>query len=916
MAGIVVSAPDLVGRAGELAALFDLIDDIKRQGAVLVVLGDAGIGKSSLLRAAADHAWTQGCVLLEATGVESETQLPFAGLHQLLRPILADLDAVPPAQQRALRAAFGIEDAPAPDLFLTALAALSLITETATSRPVVIVADDVQWLDNPTRDVLAFLARRVTSDPIVMLFAQRSGYPSAISDQGAPDLQLRGLDDGSARELLARAAADLSVSEREAVLHQAVGNPLALVELPLAWRGSRRIGDHTERSVVPLSARLERAFAARIDELPSATRDALLIAAIDPEEETAEILSAARTLAAEPLTIDVFEPAAAVGIVEFDQARVRFRHPLMRSGILQGESSRRRQAAHAAVAAVLSGHAFRRTWHHAQAIIGPDDGIADELEQSHLESIRRGAVTTAISALERSAQLTTDLATRGRRLLLAAEHAFGLGRADIVDRLVTAAANGPLSDLDRARMEWLREIFNDGVPGDSARVLILCHIAERSAAAGDTDLALNLLLGAALRGWWADTGPEARARVASVTTGLSGVTDDPRYVAALAVSEPILAGRTVLEILSEVSVETVDDADGLRLLGMAAHAVGDQPRAADYLDRAEKRLRDQGRIGLLPHVLGMQGAVRIDLGDWARADSASEEGRRLAADTGQPIWSTGTLVNEARAAGLRGNSRLAFQLAAECEQTPTLGPLTDFLACAQLARGFALITAGRHNDAFDALRRVFDPADPSHHHREQFCGVTFLAEAAVYADRRDEGRRIITDMEHIARITPSPLLHTHLLYARAVLADDQDAERLYRAALATDLTRWPWISARIQFAYGTWLRRQRRVAESREPLRQALTMFRLIGGHTWAEQARAELRAAGDRQMTAETASIDVLSPQEQQIAKLAAQGLSNREIGEQLFLSPRTVGSHLYRIFPKLDITSRTQLAARLADG
>jgi DNA-binding CsgD family transcriptional regulator len=194
--------------------------------------------------------------------------------------------------------------------------------------------------------------------------------------------------------------------------------------------------------------------------------------------------------------------------------------------------------------------------------------------------------------------------------------------------------------------------------------------------------------------------------------------------------------------------------------------------------------------------------------------------------------------------------------------------------------------------------------------------VTFLAEAAVYADRRDEGRRIITDMEHIARITPSPLLHTHLLYARAVLADDQDAERLYRAALATDLTRWPWISARIQFAYGTWLRRQRRVAESREPLRQALTMFRLIGGHTWAEQARAELRAAGDRQMTAETASIDVLSPQEQQIAKLAAQGLSNREIGEQLFLSPRTVGSHLYRIFPKLDITSRIQLAARLADG
>jgi DNA-binding CsgD family transcriptional regulator/tetratricopeptide (TPR) repeat protein len=610
----------------------------------------------------------------------------------------------------------------------------------------------------------------------------------------------------------------------------------------------------------------------------------------------------------------VLEPAAALGMIDFDQARVRFRHPLMRSATLQSESSRRQQAAHRALAAVLEQNPYRRVWHRAQSIVGPDDEIADELELSHVESMRRGAVTAAISALERSAQLTSDHSTRGRRLLLAAERAFGLGRADVVDRLISAASVLPLSELDQARMEWLREIFNDGVPGDAARVVELCSVAQTSADAGDTDLALNLLLGAALRCWWADTGAEARARVASVTLGLPNVQDDSRYVAALAVSEPVLQGRRVLDILSRISVEAVHDPDALRLLGQAAHAVGDQPRAIDFLERAEKRLRGQGRLGLLSHVLAVQGVVRLDLGDWTGSDSATEEGRRLAADTGQPIWSTGPLVNEARSAGLRGDSRRGLDLAAESEQTPTLRPMNLFLACAQLARGFSLITAGRHADAFEALRHVFDPADPAHHHREQFCGVMFLAEAGVHADQREDARRIVADMEALALVTPSPLLAVQLLYARAVLADDGEAEQRYREGLATDLTRWPWVRARIQFAYGAWLRRQRRVAESREPLRQALTVFRQIGARTWAEQAQTELRAAGERQLTTAPASVDLLSPQELQIAGMAARGLSNREIGQQLFLSPRTVGSHLYRIFPKLEITSRHQLAAMLS--
>jgi DNA-binding CsgD family transcriptional regulator/tetratricopeptide (TPR) repeat protein len=897
----------LVGRAAELATMYAAVDNIDVRGSALVAVGEAGIGKSSLLRAAAQYARSAGCLLLEVTGVESEVRLAFAGLHQLLRPILRNLAMIPPTHQRALRSAFGLEDGPvASELFLTALATLSLVTETAVTRPVAIVADDLQWVDDPTREVLAFLARRISSDPIVILGARRGDYPDPFGLSMVGMLEVRGLDNHEAKQLLGRYAADLSAIDQEAVLAQAAGNPLALVELPAAARDKAR----GEPELIPLTARLERAFAARINELPQLTRDAALIAAVDTLGQTPELLVATAVLSNASVTLDVFEPAAVIGMIDFDLARVRFRHPLIRSGVLQFESSRRRQAAHAALAAVLDQNSYRRTWHRAQSIVGPDDEVADELELSHVESIRRGAITAAISALERSAQLTTDNPKRGRRLLMAAEHAFGLGRADIVDRLISAASEMPLSDLDRARMEWLREIFNDGVPGDVDRILGLCRIARASADAGDIDLALNLLLGAALRCWWTHTAAEARAQVASTTLGISGVHDDPRFVAALAVSEPVLQAGTVLDALTKISVETVPEADALRLLGLAAHAVGDQPRALDFLERAEKRLRDQGRLGLLSHVLVTQGVTRLDLGDWAGSDSATEEARRLAADTGQPIWSIGPIVNEARSAALQGDSRRALQLAAEAEQTPILQSLSLFLACAQLARGFALISAGRHAEAFDALRRIFNPADPAHHLREQFCGVMFVAEAGAHSDRREEARDIISDMEALAEITPSPLLTVHLLYARAVLADDGEAERLYHAGLAADLTRWPWVKGRIQFAYGAWLRRQRRVAESREPLRQALNVFTQIGARTWAEQAKTELRAAGDRHTMSALATPELLTPQELQIARMAAHGLSNREIAQQLFLSPRTVASHLYRIFPKLNVTSRNQLA------
>jgi len=537
----------------------------------------------------------------------------------------------------------------------------------------------------------------------------------------------------------------------------------------------------------------------------------------------------------------------------------------------------------------------------------------DELEESHRAALQRGSVSSAVWALERSAELTTDPARRVHRLFLAAEYAFSLGRRDKVDALLETASRLPLTDLDRARMEFLREIFEDGVPGDARRVLELCALAKRSADVGDDDLVLNLLLGAALRCWWSDTGPSARTRVVTVLDELPHLEDDPRFVAALATAEPFLQAARVMDRLSGIIIEGVTDAEALRLFGMAASLVGDAVRALDFLSRAETKLREEGRLAELSQVLMNVLAQRVELGGLDHVESIEAEARSLAQETGQSLWGTGSVVLEALIAGLRGDNERAQALASEVEQLATSRRLTTLLTLVQIARGTGWLAAGRYPEAFDALARIFNPADPSYHAAQRCRGVMLMAEAAIRADRVEQARAIIADLERAALITPSPTLHVQLSYARAVVADDGEAESLYLAALSQDLVRRPWARARLELAYGSWLRRQRRVAESRSHLREAHTTLNAIGATPWADQARAELRAAGERTTEQTPLGHELLSPQEAQIARLAADGLSNREIGERLFLSHRTVGSHLYRIFPKLDITSRAQLATRL---
>ncbi|GAA0526925.1 LuxR family transcriptional regulator [Paractinoplanes ferrugineus] len=905
----------LVGRGTELALLDRVIGGIEHEGASLLVRGQPGVGKSSILRAAAETARHRGALVLPASGVESEAMLPFSGLHQLLLPLMSGLVALPPVQHDALSTAFGAMAGPPPELFLTALAALTLITDAAGSRPVVLVVDDVQWLDEPTQDVLAFVSRRIRHDPVVMISGLRDGHPVAISAADVIEINLPALDAESSRVLLAMSG-DLTPADQRAVLSQAEGNPLALVELPTAWRSAGIDIFSSGPASVPLTTRLEHAFAARITELPPLTRDALLVAAVNATESLAEILAGTAILAGVGVSTECLEPAAESRLVAFDHVGVRFRHPLVRSGVLYNERLRRRQAAHAAMSEVLRFEPYRQVWHQAQSVDGPDDDVAARLDDSHVESIRRGSVLSAITALQRSAQLTSDPETRARRLLLAAQHAFGLGRADLVHRLVDAAEINDLSDLDQARAEWLRELFSEGKLGDSARVRELCALATRSAESGGLDLALDLLSSAALRCWWAVSDQSERAHVASTAESLTEAAADPRRTYAMVAADPLGRARQTRIRLETITAEGVSNVDQLRQLGMAARAAGADPLAADYFNGAESKLRERGQLGLLSQLLAVQAAVCLDLGNWRRAGQSLEEGRQLAKDTDQSTWRTGTVVVEAVYEGLTGDTDPALRHAAEVEAACAGQVAGDFRSLVQLARGTAHLSEGRHAAAYAALAPIFDPLGPCHHPREQLSAVMFLVEAAVGCGATEAVRAVVARLETLAETTQSPILGVHLLYARPMLAKNADAERLFQLGLAQDLTRWPWPRARIELAYGNWLRLGRRPAESRVLLRSALATFEVLGARGWARQARAGLRAAGEQiPIDGAETQASTLTPQEMQIARLVASGLSNREIGQQLYLSPRTIGSHLYRIFPKLGISSRAQLASRMSD-
>jgi DNA-binding CsgD family transcriptional regulator len=901
----------LLGRDAEIELLAALLDGIQEGGGALVLSGEPGIGKSRLLAVAAGFARERGFTVLSAAGVQSEAHLPFAGLHQLLRPLRFRAADLPAAQRAALDAALGLGQEPAPERFRIAMAVLDLLCEVATGGPLLVLAEDAQWLDRPTTEVLAFVARRLQSDPVVLLAAVREGYPSLLVDAGLPQHRLGGLAPADAMTLLDASAQQLSPAIRDRLLSEAAGNPLALMELPItaAWREPSAPGS------LPLTQRLEQAFAARVSDLPEETRLLLLVAAHSDDERLSDIVDAAGAVAGSTLGLDLLEPAAEAAIVDLDLYSVRFRHPLIRSAVRQSASLLRRRRVHEALAEVLRAEPDRRVWHRAALISGTHEQIADELEEAAGRARRRGALAVAVTALQRAAELSPPR-QRARRLLAAAELAFELGQRDLVMPILREVEHLDPDPVERARATWIDEVVHTRPLGDASRAASLIAAAEQAGQAGDRDLQLDMAWLVALRAWMVDPAPTARRVLIEAADRLGDPESaDLRILAIQAYADPFGKAPAVLQRLREAAQDVHRDTEAARFLGPAAVAVGAFDIAATFLGEAVEGLRTQGRLGHLPRMLTLQGNMAARVADWGVAIPAAEEARRLATELREPQWVAAADTVDSIIAGIRGDQDAAERAAARAERiaVPTGANIT--VAFAQSGRILAALGAGRHPDAYQAAERLFDPASPAHHPIVACWLIGDFAEAALHTGRISEARGRVKQVEAASGDIPGTCIAVGLLHARALLAQDpEEAAGRFGEALGADLTRWPLQRARLLLAYGQWLRRQRRIADSRAPLRDARDAFDAMGCAAWGDQARRELRASGESSRRRDLAASDQLTAQELQIAQLAAQGLSNRDIAQRLYLSHRTIGTHLYRIFPKLGITSRGELRSALS--
>ena len=901
----------LVGRHREQTLLSSLLDQVAAHGRALVIRGEPGIGKSRLLAEASRGARDRGLSVLTTTGVESEAHLPFAGLHQLLRPVRARVAELPAAQRAVLDAAFGLTDDAAPEYYRIAMAALDLLSDIAADAPVLLVIEDAQWLDGPTSEVLAFIARRIESDPIIALVGVRDGYPSPLAAARLPEHRLTGLDDATSGDLLDAVAPSLPLATRTRILREAAGNPLALLELPAA---AGALGDGQWVSGgLPLTERLEQAFAARVSDLPEATRLVLLVAALNDGDSVEEILRAAGAVAGTDLELEVAAPATEVGILDPDAKWLRFRHPLIRSAIAQSAGVGARRRVHEALASVL-GDRDRRAWHRAALLSGEHEDVALELEAAGTRAQHRGALAVAVTAMRRAAELG-DPASRSRRLLGAAALAVELGRPDAVEPLLAEVNQLALGALDRARVTWVEEIAVTRPIGHAERIGSLVAAAEHAGAEGDRELQVDLLWLVASRAWWVDPGAAARALLIDAAHRLGDVdADDPRVFAIHAYADPLGHAAGVLARLRREAGKEHLDSNAARFFGPAALVVGAFDLGNDFLAAAVDGLRTEGRLGHLPRLLTLYSSMAARLGDWELAISAAEEARRLAEEFAEPQWQAAADTVISLVAAMRGDEEKAESLAAQAEMVAEPAGANITMAFAQFGKVLAALGSGRHSDAFAHAERVFDPGDSAYHPVISSWLIADLAEAARPLGRLQAARSRVAQVEAITSATGETWITLVLRHAQALVADGPKAGERFQEALAGDLTRWPFQRARIQLAYGQWLRRQRRVAESRGVLRTARETFDALGCAPWGDQARRELRASGERSRRRLPEARDQLTAQELQIAQLAAEGLSNREIGQRLYLSHRTISTHLYRVFPKLGITSRVELSRALA--
>jgi DNA-binding CsgD family transcriptional regulator len=900
---------EIVGREAELQALIDWITHISTSGGSLLVYGATGIGKTALLTTACERTPRDTVRVIRVSGVRSEADVPLAGLHQLLRPLLRSSERIARPHRETLLASFGLSEGSMPDTFRIAVATLELLAKQAEAMPTLVTIDDAQWLDATTSTVLGFVARRLGSERLGLIIATRGGPPAQIADLDLPALHIAGLNEESSTELVDATAPDLDPGTKARVIATSRGNPLALTELAMA-----AVRLTTPVECVPhhlaLTRRLQDALLDSFHNLPGSTQALLLIAAADEKASLHEVLAASELLY-ERSTVDDLAPAIGAAIVIEDHRAIRFCDPLLPMAIYRAATSSDRNRVHKSLAAVITETRERQTWHRAASMTGPDESLAAELQTSASVVARTRGVCGALAVMERAAHLTPNDRRRFDRLLSAAECAVEAGYMSRASSLIREIDLAVSDELARVRISLIREMCEPGRYVEVSNVDQLADAAEVAISAGETEHALSTLELAAMSCWLADHNIDARRRITRLARSLGSREGDPRVLSILAICEPQVTEPLLRYVSAHPAHELVDPRLA-GLLGAALHIAGAFEESAPFLALAISGLRDRGYQRRLAQTLTLWAWNRIYFGDISAADRAAGEATTLSVHTRQPAWGSAAETTQSMTSTVWGRDDAAASLLSHAEATALPLDANGVLADIQFVRAFMALGNGRYDEAFQHLQRTFDERDPAYHRQRSAWRIAEYAEAALHSGNVFEGRLLLARMNARPELHAFPGLRVRLVYARALLAEDEAADERFEAAIGSDLTRWPLYRARLLLEYGTWLRRRRKIADARSPLRAALEAFLALGAASWAERARMELRASRESRVNPREAW-EELTEQEWQIAKLAAEGLSNREIAQRLYVSHRTVGSHLYRIFPKLGVSSRSQLSGAI---
>ncbi|MFE3001444.1 AAA family ATPase [Nocardia sp. NPDC059246] len=900
----------LVGRYRELEALDRLLREVRdgRSG-VLVLRGEAGVGKSALLDQLAEQV--TGMRIVRTVGVEAESDFAYSALQRLCAPLLSQLDRLPQVQQDALRVAFGLCAGHPPEMLLVGMAVLGLFAETAAETPLLCLIDDAQWLDLMSQRILAFVGRRLEAESVAMVFAERATDGRCAEElSGLPDLPVHGLADADARALLDSVLpGPVDARVRDRIVAETGGNPLALLELPRSLSSTELAFGFGGPGGAPMETRLEDTFRRRIDSLPDDTRILLLVAAVEPVGDGPLLGRALRVLG---IGLEAAAPAEAANLITLGTA-VRFRHPLVRSALWRGADAAALRAAHRALAEATDAERDpdRRAWHRAHAAAGPDEQIAAALERSADRALARGGRAAAASFLERAGALTPDWEERARRVLAAAGTYLAAGAPTRVPDLLAAAELGPLNRRQQAEVTRLRAMASYlAKPGFGAVEPLLAATNQLRdldpVAARATCLSA---LGAAM--WAGRIEPDGLRRTAETAHGLPPGDDMAGVFLRAFVTLFVDGPGAAVPFLQKALGDYVTDGDpGVLWLAVAAAVeLGDLHTCLSITERVAATARATGTLSLIPTALTYRTIALIHAGRFAETRdllteiAAAEESMRLNPSTIAP----------AMLAAYRGNERqalAAIEILARDGEQRGLGRLLGVAGCARAVLHNGL---GNYSGALEAARSALEYRDFALHH----WAVCELVEAAARTGEQTlaaEARERLADWAR----TGTPWAHGAHALAEALTEAAGSAgqtEDRYREAIDHfGQGGLGVLEARARLLLGEWLRRRNRRAHARVELRAAYDGFVKMDMGAYAERARRELFATGET-VRKRTVGTPLLTPQEAQIARLAAAGRPNAEIGAELFLSPRTVEWHLRKVFTKLGVSSRRELDGALPD-